>query len=525
MKTADLYIRVSTDEQADKGYSQRDQEERLKKYCQVNGLRVGKIMFEDHSAKTFNRPIWQNYLDFLRRHKGKGSDLVLFTKWDRFSRNTGDAYQMINWLRRMEVEPQAIEQPLDTSIPENKLMLAIYLATPEVENDRRGLNIFHGIRRAKKEGRWTGIAPPGYINRQEGSRKYIDLKEPDASIIEWVFEMIVKGSYVTNELWRMAQEKGLKISRSRFHEMVRNPVYCGKVIVPAYKDEESRWAEGQHQPIISEHTFWQVQDRLKGWGRKTRIKRVSHDRLPLRGFLICPDCGKVLTGSASKGRSGYYYYYHCAAPCRARFKAEDANQLFLNELRKLKPKPGRVEVFREVVKGLYSSETDHLRVDRRNLLDRINKETNRLSKARELLLKGDIDGEDYKQIKTESNRKIDEMEKRLSALGSAPEKDMETIIDKAVHSLCNLDKLYENEDMEVKRKIIGSIYPENLVISETGYRTARLNKAIELMYLINNNLKRRKKEKDARFERLSRYVVPPGIEPGTHGFSVHCSTN
>ena len=30
MKIADLYIRVSTDEQADKGYSQRDQEERLK---------------------------------------------------------------------------------------------------------------------------------------------------------------------------------------------------------------------------------------------------------------------------------------------------------------------------------------------------------------------------------------------------------------------------------------------------------------------------------------------------------------
>ncbi len=21
------------------------------------------------------------------------------------------------------------------------------------------------------------------------------------------------------------------------------------------------------------------------------------------------------------------------------------------------------------------------------------------------------------------------------------------------------------------------------------------------------------------------FVVPPGIEPGTHGFSVHCSTN
>jgi site-specific DNA recombinase len=36
MKTADLYERVSTDEQADKGYSQRSQEELLRKYCDIN---------------------------------------------------------------------------------------------------------------------------------------------------------------------------------------------------------------------------------------------------------------------------------------------------------------------------------------------------------------------------------------------------------------------------------------------------------------------------------------------------------
>jgi site-specific DNA recombinase len=51
-----------------------------------------------------------------------------FTKWDRFSRNAGDAYQMINILRKVGVEPQAIEQPLDLSVPENKMMLAFYLA-------------------------------------------------------------------------------------------------------------------------------------------------------------------------------------------------------------------------------------------------------------------------------------------------------------------------------------------------------------------------------------------------------------
>lgn len=52
MRTAILYIRVSTDEQADKGYSQRGQEETLKKYCEINFIKVRDVIFEDHSAKT-----------------------------------------------------------------------------------------------------------------------------------------------------------------------------------------------------------------------------------------------------------------------------------------------------------------------------------------------------------------------------------------------------------------------------------------------------------------------------------------
>ncbi len=45
MEIADLYVRVSTDEQADKGYSQRDQEERLRKYCETSNIRVRKVIF------------------------------------------------------------------------------------------------------------------------------------------------------------------------------------------------------------------------------------------------------------------------------------------------------------------------------------------------------------------------------------------------------------------------------------------------------------------------------------------------
>src|SRR5690606_11776356 len=109
-----------------------------------NHIHIREVIYEDHSAKTFNRPDWKRLLSLLRKHKNK-VDLVLFTKWDRFSRNAGDAYQMISTLRRLGVEPQAVEQPLDLSIPENKMMLAFYLAAPEVENDRRSLNVFFGM--------------------------------------------------------------------------------------------------------------------------------------------------------------------------------------------------------------------------------------------------------------------------------------------------------------------------------------------------------------------------------------------
>jgi site-specific DNA recombinase len=162
-RKAFLYIRVSTDEQADKGYSLKHQEERLQKYCEMNNIEVVAIYQDDYSAKTFNRPEFNRLLGVLRKHRGK-VDLLLFTKWDRFSRNTGDAYGMINTLNKLGVDPQAIEQPLDLSIPENKIMLAFYLAAPEVENDRRALNVFVGMRRAKKEGRWMASAPRGYKN-------------------------------------------------------------------------------------------------------------------------------------------------------------------------------------------------------------------------------------------------------------------------------------------------------------------------------------------------------------------------
>lgn len=164
MVTAILYIRVSTDEQVQKGYSQRSQQERLSKYCNNNQIEIAQTIFEDHSAKNFNRPAWSTMMRQLNSSKASRPNLLLFTRWDRFSRNTAYAYYMITNLEKLGIGPQATDQPLDMAILENKVLLTMYIVTAEVENDRRSLNIKQGIYKAKKEGRYIGRAPIGYIN-------------------------------------------------------------------------------------------------------------------------------------------------------------------------------------------------------------------------------------------------------------------------------------------------------------------------------------------------------------------------
>ena len=501
MRIADLYIRVSTDEQADKGYSQRDQDERLRRYCEIHNIQVRKVIFEDHSAKTFNRPEWKKYLLFLRKSR-QGADLVLFTKWDRFSRNAGDAYQMISMLRKHGIEPQAVEQPLDLSVPENKMMLAFYLAAPEVENDRRALNTFHGMRRAKKEGRFMGTAPTGYINKtNESGKKYIEPHEPQAGIMRWVFEKLAENCFNAEQIFKMAREKGLTCTKSNFWMNIRNPLYCSKIFIPKYKDEEAHLVKGQQEALISETLFYQVQDVLDGRKRQYRPKFVANAILPLRGFLICPTCGKMLTGSKSKGRSHDYYYYHCIRPCKARFRAEYANECFIRELKKFVPRADCLDIYQLTIREAWQDQTKHDQDLKRQLSNQMADMEERLNYLRELLATQKVEPEDYRKMKAEYTEKIDRL---LEKMAEPNQKmvDIEGLLRTGIVTLLNLEKLYLEGDIIKKREIIGSIYPEKLSFDGFQYRTARLNEAVSLIYSLGAGSSGQKKTGQARKNRL-----------------------
>lgn len=83
----------------------------------------------------------------------------------------------------------------------------------------------------------------------------------------------------------------------------------------------------------------------------------------------------------------------------------------------------------------------------------------------------------------------------------------------AVSNLSRLDTLYEDGTVAQKRQIIGSIYPEKLVFDGMGYRTARLNEAVQLKYTLDKGSSEINNRKNGKKLRLSGEVVPTGIEP------------
>ncbi len=217
------------------------------------------------------------------------------------------------------------------------------------------------------------------------------------------------------------------------------------------------------------------------------VKMTTADSLPLRGLLICPHCGKQLTGSASKGRHSYYYYYHCISSCGVRFKAEVANEGIVNELNKFVPKKEIAELYKTVIKDIFYQQTGSQTDGRKELLNQIQAETDRLAKARRLLLDDAIDSSDYKLIKSECETKLLSLEAKLTGF-SEKTYDLRDCIDKAITNLTSLQIAYSEGDTTAKRSVIDSIYPEKLCFDGMTYRTAKINEAAQLIYLINSQL-------------------------------------
>jgi len=251
---------------------------------------------------------------------------------------------------------------------------------------------------AVKEGRWVWNAPFGYEYKREDGKKSCLIPSKDKETIINIFNDFNNGKKQV-EILEELKSKGYRFSKQRLNEVLRNPLYIGKIKTSFFPDVK----DGIHDPIISEETFYKAQKRLNGKGDPNNKSKISND-FPLRKFLKCPKCGKNLAGSWSKGWSKKYPYYHCVNKgCGFKpIRKEKAEEIFLDYLYYIKPDKDKIEEFLDTMKRIINEQEK----DNKLLRNRINKKLRELEQNRDKIEQYLIEGTFTKE---RFNRKIKEV--------------------------------------------------------------------------------------------------------------------
>jgi len=270
------------------------------------------------SAKTTDRPEFQKMLTACTS-KQNPVDFVVVHDLSRFSRDVKDQAIVISILDRSGVRLRSVLENIDET-PAGKFMRNIHAAFNQFDNDRKAERTKFGMLKAATLGRFPFKAPVGYLNvpARNGAKLIPDPER--APIIQKAFELYAVGNASRASVLRtitalgLTTQSGNKLSPQTFERMLRNPVYCGWIVIGSWNVRE----KGSFEPLVSEDPFNRVQDILSGKRMSVTAHQRNNPDFPLRVFARCGVCDTPLTGSWSKGRNSRYAYYRCRnASCHA----------------------------------------------------------------------------------------------------------------------------------------------------------------------------------------------------------------
>lgn len=158
-----LYIRVSTERQAQEGNSLAAQEKRLRDYSSAHGWHVA----DDHiytdagvSGKTTEREYFQA---MMQAAKDGLIVRVVAVKLDRVARNTKDFLATVETLQSYKCSLALIQEGFDTGTPQGKFAITMFAAMAELEASMISERVSSGRKQKASEGGYNGSrCPLGY---------------------------------------------------------------------------------------------------------------------------------------------------------------------------------------------------------------------------------------------------------------------------------------------------------------------------------------------------------------------------
>ena len=117
-------------------------------------------------------------------------------------------------------------------------------------------------------------------------------------------------------------------------------------------------------------------------------------------------------------------------------------------------------------------------------------------------------------MKTEYSAKLEKLEAKLSAYNHN-HVDIKDLLDKGINNLLKLDNLYETADIEKKREIISSMYPEKMTFDGFSFRTSRINEVARMIYSLDEDYSENKNRTNGNNSSLSCQVGMTRFELAT----------
>lgn len=294
-----LYGRVSTEEQAIRGFSIEAQVDALKEYCKKNNMKIVDIYLDEgiSGAKPpLKRPALKRLLEDVESGK---IDMILFTKLDRWFRSVKEYFKVQDVLDNNKVEWKAIQEDYDTTTANGQMAITIFLAVAQNERDRTAerIKVVLDHKRKNKEACFGGRATPfGYKKEKDKDGKSRLIKDPETQqAVQEFWDILIKSNNLNKAIRHMANEYGVNKDWKSWKRMTQSDFYCGvhrgvQDFCPAYVTPE-------------EFLKFQERDTIKG--TPTGVPYY------FRGLMRCPSCGHKLCGDCDRRYGRINKSYRC----------------------------------------------------------------------------------------------------------------------------------------------------------------------------------------------------------------------
>lgn len=308
---AALYLRVSTAEQAEDGFSLRSQKDKLTKFANSQDWDIADYYIEEGvSAKNMVRPELNRMIADIEKKK---IDVVLVYRLDRITRSVRDLYNILELLEKHECKFRSATEVYDTSSALGRMFITLVASFAQFERETLGERVTVNMVQMVQEGKWPGgTTPYGYMYDPES--KVFTINPDHAPIVKMVFELYLTGVGIlgiSRQLNDMGSRRpsGVKWVPKNIIDILKNPVHAGKL---KYKDVIY---DDFVDPIIDTITFEQA-EKLREAKGEMHSRRAGPSAFPFSGVLVCGRCGKPMNGTTSKvkrknGDIQIYKHYYC----------------------------------------------------------------------------------------------------------------------------------------------------------------------------------------------------------------------